>query len=196
MLSFDRWPAAWYTSCAMGDDANITCPRHPKEVTALRCASCGVPICPKCLVQTPVGMKCRDCGTQRGSAVFRASLGNIACALAIGLLFGAVAGWGLAFLGLYALFLAVAYGTFAGEMILRASNRKRGMRIELIASASLVVGAIGGRMLVAALLIRSGGPYPLLGVIDVIIDLVVPSPIPLISLCIAVASAVARIRYI
>lgn len=167
----------------------ITCPRHPKVETNLRCASCGVPICPKCLIQTPVGMKCRECGTQRGGALFTPSLGNAASASVTGLLFGAVAGWGVAFLGFFTLFLAVAYGTFAGEMILRAAGRKRGVKMELIAGIALAVGAIGGRMIVAAI-------PPSFGAVRSIVDLVIPSPIPLISLAIAVASAVGRIRYI
>jgi hypothetical protein len=174
-----------------------TCSRHPNVETNLRCASCGVLICPKCLVQTPVGMKCRECGTQRGGVLFTLSPGQAASAIAIGLLFGMVAGWGVDFLGFFMIFLAVAYGTFAGEMILRASGRKRGVRMEAIAGVALAVGAIGGRMAVAALLMRApGGIHPPLGVLDVIVGLVLPSPIPLVCLVIAIASAVGRIRYI
>ncbi len=66
-------------------------------------------------------------------------------ASAIGLLFGMVAGWGVELLGFFMLFVAVAYGTFAGEMILRAAGRKRGRRMELIAGVALAVGAIGGQ---------------------------------------------------
>lgn len=32
------------------------------ERTVLTCARCATPICPRCLVRTPVGMKCIDCG--------------------------------------------------------------------------------------------------------------------------------------
>jgi hypothetical protein len=173
-----------------------TCARHPKVETSLRCASCGVPICPKCLVQTPVGMKCPECGTQRGVTLFTPSLVNAVSASVVGLLFGAVAGWGVDFLGFFTLFVAVAYGTFAGEMILRAANRKRGVRMELIAGVAIAVGAVAARVLVAALVMRGGGPHPVSGVLDVVVSLVIPSPIPLISLGIAVASAVGRIRYI
>jgi len=173
-----------------------TCARHPKVETALRCASCGVPICPKCLVQTPVGMKCRDCAAQVGRTLSAPSLAEAVFVSVMGLLFGAVAGWGVEFLGFYVLLVAAAYGTFAGEMMLRAANRKRGLRIELIAGIALAVGAVGGRMVVAALVVRGGGPHPASGVLDVVARLVVPSPIPLISLGIMVAGAVGRIRYI
>lgn len=174
-----------------------TCPRHPKVETALRCATCGELICPKCAVQTPVGMKCRGCGLQRGGVLFTPSTSQAACALGVALLFGMVAGWGVEFLGFYMVFLAVAYGTFAGEMILRASGRKRGIRMEVIAGVALAAGAIGGRLVVAALFMRDPGiQLPPFGVFDVIVRLAYPSPIPLISLAVAIASAVGRIRYI
>ena len=115
----------------------------------------------------------------------------------IGLLFGMVAGWGVESLGFFTLFVAVAYGTFAGEMIIRASGRKRGIKMEIIAGVAMAIGAIGGRMLVAALLMQDpGSPHPPLGALDVLVRLVLPSPIPLISLVIAIGSAIGRIRYI
>lgn len=177
------------------EEPTTTCSRHPKVQTNLKCASCGKPICPKCAVQAPVGMKCRECGLQRGGPLFSPSAAQATSACAVALLFGIVAGWGVDFLGFFMVFLAVAYGSFAGEMILRASGRKRGAKIEAMAAAALAIGAIGGRVLVAALVMRSG-LRPELGVWEVIVDLVVPVPIPLISLVIAIGSAVGRIRYI
>ncbi|MGH9222670.1 MAG: DUF4352 domain-containing protein [Acidimicrobiales bacterium] len=38
-----------------------TC-KQDGERTRLTCAQCLTPICPHCLVRTPVGMKCRTCG--------------------------------------------------------------------------------------------------------------------------------------
>ena len=39
----------------------MKCAAHPNVETNLACGKCGIPICPKCLVQTPVGARCRDC---------------------------------------------------------------------------------------------------------------------------------------
>lgn len=178
-------------------EPKTTCSRHPKVETLLRCASCSTPICPKCLVQTPVGMKCRECGLQRGGALFTLSPSQAVIATLIALLFGMVAGWGVESLGFFTLFVAVAYGTFAGEMILRASGRKRGVKMEVIAGAAMAIGAVGGRMLVAALLMRDpNSPHPPFGTLDVLVRLVLPSPIPLLSLVIAIGSAIGRIRYL
>ena len=47
------------------------CYRHPGRETAVSCANCGRPICPDCMVYSPVGIKCPDCARQPRSAVVR-----------------------------------------------------------------------------------------------------------------------------
>jgi membrane associated rhomboid family serine protease len=46
-----------------------TCYRHPTRETGVSCSSCGRPICPDCMVTTPVGMRCPDCARQRTKVV-------------------------------------------------------------------------------------------------------------------------------
>jgi membrane associated rhomboid family serine protease len=38
-----------------------TCYRHPQRETYIRCARCGKPICPECMVNAAVGFQCPDC---------------------------------------------------------------------------------------------------------------------------------------
>jgi DNA-directed RNA polymerase subunit RPC12/RpoP len=45
------------------------CARHPRTETLLKCAKCGIPICPKCMVHTPVGIRCPDCAFALKSVV-------------------------------------------------------------------------------------------------------------------------------
>ena len=40
---------------------HLFCARHPKTETLLRCGRCETPICPRCQIPTPVGMRCRTC---------------------------------------------------------------------------------------------------------------------------------------
>ena len=55
--------------CRPARPTPVRIPRQPPRVeTALSCASCGTPICPDCMVQTPVGIKCRNCARQPRSA--------------------------------------------------------------------------------------------------------------------------------
>ena len=43
----------------------MKCATHPEVETNLTCGKCGTPICPRCLVQTPVGARCRKCAGLR-----------------------------------------------------------------------------------------------------------------------------------
>lgn len=84
-------------------DESLRCAEHGRP-TRLTCVTCGRPICPDCLVQTPVGFKCDD--DARGSRVIlvrfkparpvrsAASLAVWAVPLLILLLFRLVAGVG------------------------------------------------------------------------------------------------------
>ena len=42
----------------------LTC-EQDNAPTRLTCTQCATPICPRCLVRTPVGLKCPTCGTRR-----------------------------------------------------------------------------------------------------------------------------------
>ena len=78
----------------------LRCATHPDAATNLRCGKCGKPICPKCLVQTPVGARCRDCArlyklpTYRISpAYYLRAIGTaLGMAVVLGLVWGFVAG--------------------------------------------------------------------------------------------------------
>ncbi len=48
------------------------CYRHPGRDTAVACSSCERPICPDCMIDTPVGMRCPEC-SGRASAPRRAA---------------------------------------------------------------------------------------------------------------------------
>lgn len=41
------------------------CAKHTKVVTRLRCGRCEAPICPKCIVYTPAGTRCRACSRNK-----------------------------------------------------------------------------------------------------------------------------------
>lgn len=41
------------------------CHRHKKVPTRVRCGHCEAPVCPKCAVYGPVGVRCRQCASHR-----------------------------------------------------------------------------------------------------------------------------------
>ena len=54
------------------------CPRHPDQVSYVRCQRCGRPACPACQRPAPVGVHCVDCAraAQRGARPQRTRLGG------------------------------------------------------------------------------------------------------------------------
>src|SRR5689334_21973487 len=42
-----------------------TCYRHPDRETRVSCSNCGRPICPDCMIPTPVGMRCPECAREK-----------------------------------------------------------------------------------------------------------------------------------
>jgi hypothetical protein len=113
------------------------CARHPQVETGLRCGRCGTPICPRCLVQTPVGARCPDCGRVsrlptvdvQPIYVLRGLGGALAAGLAVG------AAWGYAFgelrrVGFLFLFvIALGIGWAISESVSLATNRRRGVAL-------------------------------------------------------------------
>src|SRR3990172_507287 len=73
------------------------CATHPSVETELACGKCGKPICPRCLVHTPVGARCRQCANIRRLPMYYISLGallrGLGAALATGVVLGGL--WGL-----------------------------------------------------------------------------------------------------
>jgi len=124
----------------------MKCAAHPDVTTNLRCGKCGRPICPKCLVQTPVGARCRDCARLEKLPTYSVSVGFYlrAVGTALGLaVVGGVSWWVVGtFLPFYwlNLLLAAGIGYVTGEVISIAVNRKRGTGLAVVAGVAVVLG--------------------------------------------------------
>jgi hypothetical protein len=124
------------------------CKRHSKVETNLYCGKCGDPICPKCLVQTPVGARCPACArlsrvpTYRVSPVhyLRAAGAAIALAVIAGILWGFLRS--IMFSGYFNFLIAAALGYGIGEGISLSVNRKSGTGLAVIGGVTLVVAYI------------------------------------------------------
>ena len=123
----------------------MRCAIHLEIETNLRCAKCGKPICPKCLVQTPVGAKCQDCAglsklpTYHVSTKYylRAAGTGLGMAIVCGIAWRVVTGFVRFFL--LNLILAAGAGYVIGELVSLSVNRKRGTGLAVIAGSALVV---------------------------------------------------------
>lgn len=137
----------------------VPCATHPDVETALRCSKCEKPICPRCLVQTPVGARCRECAQLRRLPTFNLSPGLFLRAVGIGIVAALVVGvvWGsLPFSGFLGLFLGAGAGFLIGEAVSRGANRRRSVYLKVVAALCVAlayaVSEVGG------LLVMSGSP--------------------------------------
>jgi len=123
----------------------MKCAYHPDVETNLRCGKCDKPICPKCMVQTPVGARCRDCAGLDKLPTFRVSARYylIAAGTALGMAFACGAVWGLIQWLLpvffFSLLIAAGAGYAIGEVTSLAVNRKRGTGLAVIGGIAVAI---------------------------------------------------------
>ena len=121
----------------------MKCAAHPQVETNLTCSRCGTPICPKCLIQTPVGARCRKCAGLKRLPTYEITPNQYVKAVVVGLGSSVVVGiawaalWG--FLWFFNFFLAAGAGYAIGEILSRSVNRRRGLLLEIIAGLCVVV---------------------------------------------------------
>jgi hypothetical protein len=169
----------------------MQCARHPSVETELACGKCGTPICPKCLVYTPVGARCGDCADVRQLPQFELSTGLLLRGAAAALLLGAGVGaiWGFlpfqiffAFGLLGGLLLGAGIGFLIGEGVAAATNRKVGLPLQLEAACGVIL----------AYLVRSA--VLAIRVDATIFEILTLDTLGLVAVVVAVVVAVLRVR--
>lgn len=162
-------------------DAVVYCARHPEVETALECGRCGTPICPRCMIHTPGGIRCPDCAKLRRLPMYELRPLDYAKAIAVGAVLAGVLGYLGAlilppggFRGLFllfALFVGSGAGALVAEVIHRATNGKRGIAMQLIGAGTLVAALVvrmvlsgaGFEVDIAGLLIVGVGAFAVWG---------------------------------
>ena len=131
-----------------GNIVDGVCKRHPTVVTRLGCSRCGEFICPKCLIQTPVGARCADCANVKknplvstgGFDLTRSILAGVGTAAALWVLYVIL----LPIFGqmgfLIAMVAPAAIGYAVGEVVYRSSGYRRNNILAWVAGLSVVVG--------------------------------------------------------
>ncbi len=160
----------------------MKCAVHPDTETSLSCSKCGQPICPKCLIQTPVGARCPKCANVRKLPVYEVSATSYLKAIGAGLGTGAALGaiWPfIPFGGFFSFLIALGIGYSIGEVISLSVNRKQGRGLQVIAGISMV----------ASYVVRGVIDAPHAGPVDMFL-----SVYGLIALAIGIFVAVGRLR--
>lgn len=132
-----------------GGEEITYCARHPEVETALRCSRCETPICPRCLVQTPVGARCKDCAAVRKNPIYTVTPMQYARMIPVALLGGALVGvaWafiqpGQLFLGFFSLFVAAGVGWLMAKGVEWGANYRRGTIVQIFAIAGIFTAFI------------------------------------------------------
>ncbi len=153
---------------AVGD--RVPCARHPAVMTFIRCAICGVVICPSCAEFGPEGACCPNCArqwTKRGDGHASdggASPGRVVLALVCGLAIAALGGVALAIVSARALLIVplLLMGFAVGEAMASLVGQRASAVLGLLAIACTVVGplvaAAAWRAISTQLAPRFGGP--------------------------------------
>ena len=123
----------------------MECPRDAGVQTALRCQRCETPICPKCLVQSPVGAKCKACARVMKSPIYslkpvqfiRSAIAALVGGVVTGLIWAAVL---VPFtFGFLAIFVGAGLGYLFTRLLEWASGRKRGPVMVSLAAAGILI---------------------------------------------------------
>ena len=122
------------------------CMNHADARTGVACGKCGEPICPRCMVHGPVGIRCTECAQVRGLPTFEVTRPYLARAIGTGL---AVAIAGGLIISLLRLSLGwtpfvdwiviMGLGYLIAEGISASVNRKRGRTLKIVSGGSMLV---------------------------------------------------------
>ena len=123
----------------------VRCPRHPDVETSLRCGKCGKPICPRCMVQTPVGARCPECArlyrlptySISSNHYIKAAAAALGMAIVIGVVWGIIESY-LPF-RFFTLIIGAGIGYAIGEVTSLSINRKRGGWLPIIGGLAVVI---------------------------------------------------------
>ena len=122
----------------------LYCYRHPDRETWVRCGRCDQPICTRCAMQGPVGLRCRSCGRPSRDALASLRPNQIAIGLAVAGGLGAAVGYFSTQFGFFMIVIGFFAGTFVAEALDRTIGIKRGPRIVGLAIAGILVGGLLG----------------------------------------------------
>ena len=136
------------------------CKNHADARTSVMCGRCEGPICPRCMVHGPVGIRCVECAQVRRLPTFEVTRPYLARAIGAGLAIAVAGGLivsllrvNLGWIYWFDWIALMAMGYVIAEGISAAVNRKRGRTLKFVS---------GGSMLVAwSIIAILGGAWPI-----------------------------------
>ena len=122
------------------------CSFHPGVETGVRCTECGRYICPKDMVDTPVGYKCPICAKPAASQYRVVKPGQLLRAILAGAAVGIAGGLVLAVVRLLGIFGGLLWGVATAEAARRASGGHREWAVGIVAVVAIVFAGFAFRL--------------------------------------------------
>lgn len=132
-----------------GDGARY-CMRHPTVATRVSCATCNRPLCPKCMIYTPVGIKCKDCAQMRRPVQYTITPGLYARVIPGAVLVSLAIGWLLSYVPYLGFIGGLIVGVAISAALKRISGYKQGREMEIIACASVALAVVSSSVFYVA----------------------------------------------
>jgi len=161
---------------------SLECATHPGVQTSLRCGRCEKPICPRCMIMTPGGQRCRECANLKPPPDYDVGtlmkLRAAGVAAVVGLVGGVL--WDLVtavlppVVGFFIFLLAAGFGYLMAELISRATNRKRGYSLQLIAGFGILFAYFVRNLLLRGVPVVLGDIYGYIAVAVAILVAISP----------------------
>ncbi len=125
------------------------CATHRDVETGLACSRCGKYICPRCMVQTSVGARCRECTRGQRSHIYDVKPTQLALAIVVAAVMAVGLGtaWGRLFVEIQRIpflpwLVAIGVGYIIGEGVSMVSNRRRATILAWVAGMAVVAAFI------------------------------------------------------
>jgi hypothetical protein len=161
----------------------MRCAAHGDVETNLACGKCGKPICPKCLVETPVGARCRECANVRRLPTYNIRpvqyVKAVAAGVGIAVAVGVAWAWlrialDIPFFGFMTALLLAAGAAYAiAEVVSRVINQKRGVPLQVIAGACFVLSYLVSNVWLSGNALTFFASFDLIDILIVILGIVV-----------------------
>jgi hypothetical protein len=135
----------------------MNCYRHKNVETAVSCGRCDRPICPKCMISGPAGMRCPECASLRSTALYKIHPARLALTAMAALVVGVIGAYVISSISFFVFLVGPFYGGVVAEVVLRVSGRKRGPVLEAIGIGSIVLGYL--LTLMPTLIMITGSPH-------------------------------------
>ena len=126
------------------------CANHPQVQTVVSCGRCDKPLCPRCMIYTPVGVRCRDCAQLRRLPQYTLTPRVYARVLPTAAALALTCGFLLSFVPRLNLLAGIVIGLVIGflvsDVLGRVSGYKQGRVMQVIAGATVIVSILSSNV--------------------------------------------------